>query len=302
MNYNVLFNNTFTFCIRHKSLWLLGFFTALLHLGNHAYTVSIKLSLIPLRIFTISDTSLMYVAYAVSLISVILIFIGSIAQAALILNARTLREKGKFNFAETWRSGAGYWVKIMGFALIKIAVFSSILITFNELPDRLFFGNPLLNYMGMFLLIVIKGSFICVLTTAAFVSTYGMRFLILKNLNILQAIKSGLNLFLNSIIYSLGAGFLYSALLVIFLLVLLFISTLILLIPVLVCFIDIILGIKVLSTVLFLLILPMLLLFWGITGAARDIFWTIAYLQCSEIRDIKNVNGNPAITFAGPDN
>jgi len=282
MNYIAPFKKTFSITRRYKYLWILGFFTALLHSGNILFTP--RDGRIVLRLFTVvfTPSSLFLAACLFALGVVSVLSIGAVMQAGLIRAVYRSGTDSPLSLSLSWSDGLTFWGRTAGFVCMKSVMIFSILYAVSVLPRAILIDNTAVRIVFSFFTCVAAILLLLILLAVFFASTYGMRILVVEQNTIVNAFRSGLAFFLSHIRESLVSGLFYLLIAVAAAAVCALVLGVYILCSVVCSIVDVTLGLTAALLLPALVVIPALVIFWGIFGSLRDTFWTLTFIELRE--------------------
>jgi len=309
ISYREIFKSAWQIAIKNKALWLFGFFASFISL-EAVYEVAINqiqqvqnLQTLRQKILELYPSQVAFINTKIYFLDLItgdfrsyLFFIFCMAaffmllwliftsQIYIIKNAVSLYKNKKITGSEIFRqSNEKFWPVFGINALSKIFLY----IGFLALSLPLLFLFLTQNFSAsVFAYIIFLLLFILLAIITGFLTAFATNFIILKNLNILEAIRSAWQLFSRNIIISLEIATLLFLLKIFSLIIVLCISALCL-IPLLIVFITALMNQSLLGVIMsFTLIVLTLLIIYFWAAAVYTVFylssWAITFVKLTE--------------------
>jgi hypothetical protein len=216
MDIGATLSRAFDITIRHRSLWFLGFLTALLAGAVNLPALPINLPpgvLVPGELPLLDEGDSRLAAALVTLLcilvvlAIILAVVGVIAQGGLIAGVGQIEEQGSTSFGQAWSAAARrFWallglrivlaLPVLGLLVLALVLFGGSLLPVafaavrgEESPDLGSAGTSLLLLLCsgcvMICAIVIYG------VLASALQTFGERAILLENLGVISSLRRG---------------------------------------------------------------------------------------------------------------
>ena len=216
MDIGATLSRAFDITIRHRSLWFLGFLTALLAGAVNLPALPIDLPpgvLVPGELPLLDEGNSRLAAALVTLLcilvvlAIILAVVGVIAQGGLIAGVGQIEEQGSTSFGQAWSAAARRFWALLGLRIVLalpvlgLVVLAVVLLGGSLLPVAIAVlrgeESPDLGRAGTSLLLLLCSGcvMICAIVIygvlASALQTFGERAILLENLGVISGLRRG---------------------------------------------------------------------------------------------------------------
>jgi hypothetical protein len=216
MDIGATLSRAFDITIRHRSLWFLGFLTALLAGAVNLPALPIDLPpgvLVPGELPLLDEGDSRLAAALVTLLcilvvlAIILAVVGVIAQGGLIAGVGQIEEQGSTSFGQAWSAAARRFWALLGLRIVLalpvlgLVVLAVVLLGGSLLPVAIAVlrgeESPDLGSAGTSLLLLLCSGcvIICAIVIygvlASALQTFGERAILLENLGVISSLRRG---------------------------------------------------------------------------------------------------------------
>jgi len=216
MDIGATLSRAFDITIRHRSLWFLGFLTALLAGAVNLPALPIDLPpgvLVPGELPLLDEGNSRLAAALVTLLcilvvlAIILAVVGVIAQGGLIAGVGQIEEQGSTSFGQAWSAAARRFWALLGLRIVLalpvlgLLVLAVVLLGGSLLPVAIAVlrgeESPDLGSAGTSLLLLLCSGcvMICAIVIygvlASALQTFGERAILLENLGVISGLRRG---------------------------------------------------------------------------------------------------------------
>ena len=216
MDIGATLSRAFDITIRHRSLWFLGFLTALLAGAVNLPALPIDLPpgvLVPGGLPLLDEGDSRLAAALVTLLcilvvlAIILAVVGVIAQGGLIAGVGQIEEQGSTSFGQAWSAAARRFWALLGLRIVLalpvlgLVVLAVVLLGGSLLPVAIAVArgeeSPDLGSAGTSLLLLLCSGcvMICAIVIygvlASALQTFGERAILLENLGVISGLRRG---------------------------------------------------------------------------------------------------------------
>ena len=224
MDIGATLSRAFDITIRHRSLWFLGFLTALLAGAVNLPALPIDLPpgvLVPGELPLLDEGNSRLAAALVTLLcilvvlAIILAVVGVIAQGGLIAGVGQIEEQGSTSFGQAWSAAARRFWALLGLRIVLalpvlgLVVLAVVLLGGSLLPVALAVlrgeESPDLGSAGTSLLLLLCSGcvMICAIVIygvlASALQTFGERAILLENLGVINGLRRGWEVFISNL-------------------------------------------------------------------------------------------------------
>lgn len=224
MDIGATLSRAFDITIRHRSLWFLGFLTALLAGAVNLPALPIDLPpgvLVPGELPLLDEGDSRLAAALVTLLcilvvlAIILAVVGVIAQGGLIAGVGQIEEQGSTSFGQAWSAAARRFWALLGLRIVLalpvlgLVVLAVVLLGGSLLPVAIAVlrgeESPDLGSAGTSLLLLLCSGcvMICAIVIygvlASALQTFGERAILLENLGVINGLRRGWEVFISNL-------------------------------------------------------------------------------------------------------
>jgi len=224
MDIGATLSRAFDITIRHRSLWFLGFLTALLAGAVNLPALPIDLPpgvLVPGELPRLDEGDSRLAAALVTLLcilvvlAIILAVVGVIAQGGLIAGVGQIEEQGSTSFGQAWSAAARRFWALLGLRIVLalpvlgLLVLAVVLLGGSLLPVAIAVlrgeESPDLGSAGTSLLLLLCSGcvMICAIVIygvlASALQTFGERAILLENLGVINGLRRGWEVFISNL-------------------------------------------------------------------------------------------------------
>lgn len=224
MDIGATLSRAFDITIRHRSLWFLGFLTALLAGAVNLPALPIDLPpgvLVPGELPLLDEGNSRLAAALVTLLcilvvlAIILAVVGVIAQGGLIAGVGQIEEQGSTSFGQAWSAAARRFWALLGLRIVLalpvlgLLVLAVVLLGGSLLPVAIAVlrgeESPDLGSAGISLLLLLCSGcvMICAIVIygvlASALQTFGERAILLENLGVINGLRRGWEVFISNL-------------------------------------------------------------------------------------------------------
>lgn len=224
MDIGATLSRAFDITIRHRSLWFLGFLTALLAGAVNLPALPIDLPpgvLVPGELPLLDEGDSRLAAALVTLLcilvvlAIILAVVGVIAQGGLIAGVGQIEEQGSTSFGQAWSAAARRFWALLGLRIVLalpvlgLLVLAVVLLGGSLLPVAIAVlrgeESPDLGSAGTSLLLLLCSGcvMICAIVIygvlASALQTFGERAILLENLGVINGLRRGWEVFISNL-------------------------------------------------------------------------------------------------------
>jgi len=224
MDIGATLSRAFDITIRHRSLWFLGFLTALLAGAVNLPALPIDLPpgvLVPGELPLLDEGNSRLAAALVTLLcilvvlAIILAVVGVIAQGGLIAGVGQIEEQGSTSFGQAWSAAARRFWALLGLRIVLalpvlgLVVLAVVLLGGSLLPVAIAVlrgeESPDLGSAGTSLLLLLCSGcvMICAIVIygvlASALQTFGERAILLENLGVINGLRRGWEVFISNL-------------------------------------------------------------------------------------------------------
>jgi len=224
MDIGATLSRAFDITIRHRSLWFLGFLTALLAGAVNLPALPIDLPpgvLVPGELPLLDEGNSRLAAALVTLLcilvvlAIILAVVGVIAQGGLIAGVGQIEEQGSTSFGQAWSAAARRFWALLGLRIVLalpvlgLVVLAVVLLGGSLLPVAIAVlrgeESPDLGSAGISLLLLLCSGcvMICAIVIygvlASALQTFGERAILLENLGVINGLRRGWEVFISNL-------------------------------------------------------------------------------------------------------
>ena len=224
MDIGATLSRAFDITIRHRSLWFLGFLTALLAGAVNLPALPIDLPpgvLVPGELPLLDEGNSRLAAALVTLLcilvvlAIILAVVGVIAQGGLIAGVGQIEEQGSTSFGQAWSAAARRFWALLGLRIVLalpvlgLVVLAVVLLGGSLLPVAIAVlrgeESPDLGSAGTSLLLLLCSGcvMICAIVIygvlASALQTFGERAILLENLGVINGLRQGWEVFISNL-------------------------------------------------------------------------------------------------------
>jgi len=224
MDIGATLSRAFDITIRHRSLWFLGFLTALLAGAVNLPALPIDLPpgvLVPGELPLLDEGNSRLAAALVTLLcilvvlAIILAVVGVIAQGGLIAGVGQIEEQGSTSFGQAWSAAARRFWALLGLRIVLalpvlgLVVLAVVLLGGSLLPVAIAVlrgeESPDLGSAGISLLLLLCSGcvMICAIVIygvlASALQTFGERAILLENLGVINGLRQGWEVFISNL-------------------------------------------------------------------------------------------------------
>jgi len=224
MDIGATLSRAFDITIRHRSLWFLGFLTALLAGAVNLPALPIDLPpgvLVPGELPRLDEGDSRLAAALVTLLcilvvlAIILAVVGVIAQGGLIAGVGQIEEQGSTSFGQAWSAAARRFWALLGLRIVLalpvlgLLVLAVVLLGGSLLPVAIAVlrgeESPDLGSAGTSLLLLLCSGcvMICAIVIygvlASALQTFGERAILLENLGVINGLRQGWEVFISNL-------------------------------------------------------------------------------------------------------
>ena len=224
MDIGATLSRAFDITIRHRSLWFLGFLTALLAGAVNLPALPIDLPpgvLVPGELPRLDEGDSRLAAALVTLLcilvvlAIILAVVGVIAQGGLIAGVGQIEEQGSTSFGQAWSAAARRFWALLGLRIVLalpvlgLVVLAVVLLGGSLLPVAIAVlrgeESPDLGSAGTSLLLLLCSGcvMICAIVIygvlASALQTFGERAILLENLGVINGLRRGWEVFISNL-------------------------------------------------------------------------------------------------------
>lgn len=224
MDIGATLSRAFDITIRHRSLWFLGFLTALLAGAVNLPALPIDLPpgvLVPGELPLLDEGNSRLAAALVTLLcilvvlAIILAVVGVIAQGGLIAGVGQIEEQGSTSFGQAWSAAARRFWALLGLRIVLalpvlgLLVLAVVLLGGSLLPVAIAVlrgeESPDLGSAGTSLLLLLCSGcvMICAIVIygvlASALQTFGERAILLENLGVINGLRRGWEVFISNL-------------------------------------------------------------------------------------------------------
>jgi hypothetical protein len=218
MDIGATLSRAFDITIRHRSLWFLGFLTALLAGAVNLPALPINLPsgapvLGSLPLLDEGDSRL--AAALVTVLAIILAVVGVIAQGGLITGVGQIEEQGSTSFGQAWSAAARRFWALLGLRIVLalpvlgLLVLAVVLFGGSLLPAALAAArgeeSPDLGSAGVSLFLLLCSGCVMICATgiysvlASALQAFGERAILLEGLGVISGLRRGWEVFLSNV-------------------------------------------------------------------------------------------------------
>ena len=224
MDIGATLSRAFDITIRHRSLWFLGFLTALLAGAVNLPALPIDLPpgvLVPGELPLLDEGNSRLAAALVTLLcilvvlAIILAVVGVIAQGGLIAGVGQIEEQGSTSFGQAWSAAARRFWALLGLRIVLalpvlgLLVLAVVLLGGSLLPVAIAVlrgeESPDLGSAGTSLLLLLCSGCVMICVTgiysilASALQTFGERAILLENLGVINGLRQGWEVFISNL-------------------------------------------------------------------------------------------------------